>query len=58
MHCNAGVELLKYFKGIKVVGFCFCVIFFGSILLNVYYLRNTIESRESGVAIADDHIKG
>ena len=50
--------MIEYFLGMKVVGFCFCVIFLGSILLNVYYLRNMIESRESGVAVADDHIKG
>merc|ERR1712227_86578 len=31
--------------GLKVVSFCFCVLFLGSVLLNVYYLRNITENK-------------
>jgi len=31
--------------GLKVLSFCFCVVFLGSVLLNVYYIRNMTENK-------------
>merc|ERR1712112_50702 len=31
--------------GLKILGFCFCAMFLGSVLLNVYYLRNMTKDK-------------
>jgi len=31
--------------GLKVLSFCFCAVFLGSVLLNVYYIRNMTENK-------------
>ena len=45
-----GAYLRKYSHdlGIKILCFCFCVMFLGSVLLNVYYLRNMSEAYNVG----------
>ena len=35
----------EYILGLKVLSFCFCVVFLGSVLLNVYYIRNMTENK-------------
>jgi len=34
--------------GMKILGFCFCAMFLGSVLLNVYYLRNMSGAKNVG----------
>ena len=39
---------MMMFVGMKILGFCFCAMFLGSVLLNVYYLRNMSGAKNVG----------
>jgi len=40
-----GPNTSKTKLGLKVLSFCFCAVFLGSVLLNVYYIRNMTENK-------------
>ena len=42
------INLLMMFVGMKIIGFCFCAMFLGSVLLNVHYLRNMSGAKNVG----------
>ena len=45
IYAQGKIQYKPLFLGVKVIGFCFCVIFLGSVLLNVHYLRSMSDSR-------------